>query len=146
MSFSRSPHHGGLVVALLGVDLCPGAKQHFHRLQLAGSGGGHERSLATVDRVVRIGPVLDQRPNELGVAVEAREVQRRDAVPVFDGGVGPFLQQPAAQRGIVVVGRPVQGGHAIHLLGVNVRPVFEKTLNELCIPRLSGVGKAWFTG
>ena len=76
---------------------------------------------------------------ELGVAVKAREVQRRDAVPVFDGGVGPFLQQLPARR---CRGRlPSARGHAVDLLGIDVCPVFEKPLDERSVLRLGSSGK-----
>jgi hypothetical protein len=63
---------------------------------------------------------LEQALDDRGVALLARQRQRRHAVAVGRGGLGAGAQQAIHQRGVAVAHRPVQRGGAVHFRGVRI--------------------------
>jgi hypothetical protein len=115
------------------------SQQRLHRRQLAGSRGGHECRLAAALRRVWISTGIQEQFDQLRIAVDARQRQRRHAELVCDLYVRPGPNQVRSHFQIVVVSRPVERRHPIGLHVADRRPCIEQPVNARAILPLGRV-------
>ena len=121
VAFGRRPHERRLSAPrFLGVHIGAAREQHTHRIHLARARGRHQHGFAAGQHRVRVGAGIEKSRDDGGVAVHARERQRRHAIAVRGGGVRAGRQQPVHEIEIVVIGGPVQRGRAVRLGRVDV--------------------------
>ena len=126
MPFGGGPHQRGLSArSSLASTLAPAASSAFTAAS-AGARGRHQRCLAAGQRRVGIGAGLQQQIDHRGIAVGARQRQRRDAVAIGRADLGAGLHQQLGHLAIVVIRRPVQRGHAIDLRRVDVGALLDE--------------------
>ena len=88
MAFVRGPHQGrGSAQGFLRIHLRAVVEQHLHRLHIAGARRFHERSPSQRELLIGISAGLDQRFNDGGIAVDARQPQRCGALAVRGLGI-----------------------------------------------------------
>src|SRR5262249_41623117 len=87
------------------VGIGASGEQGFDRPDAAGTGGGHERGLATGIWSVGVGTRVEEEVDHGGVAVGAGERERGNAVPGRDFGIGAGADEGLSSGNIVAPDR-----------------------------------------
>ena len=137
VALGRGPHQCGLPLpVLMRVGVGAGVEQQLDCLDVAGPRRGHQRRLALHARRVRVGARVEQRRNHGGVAVDAGERERSDAVAVADVHTGARRQQEPGDLRILAIRSPVKGRRAVDFGRVHVDALFDQGADTRHITRL----------
>jgi hypothetical protein len=140
ITLSRGPHQRGLAfIRFLGIDLRATRQQQPDRICLSRQRGGHQHRLTFLRSAVRIGAGIEQALDHRGVAIDRREIQRRDVVARRCRGIGVSREQELDEPQVVSLRRPVERGEAVRLRRVDAGPSLEQRAHRLKVLLLDRV-------
>src|SRR5262245_42268492 len=109
MILQDGPHQSRLPsLSFFGVDVCSALNQEVYRFQVAGARGRHQSRLSTGVRGVGVDSCTKKAVDHRGIAVESREVDRRDTVTCSDVHFCARLDQQLGSFEIVLAGGPME--------------------------------------
>ena len=118
------PHQSrGSANVFLGVDVGLVVQKHFHRVQVAGARGHHERRIAHGSNLVGIRAGLQQFVDHRGGPAFAGKKERRRAIAIGRFDVRARGDEHVRHGRIVVVNGPLQGSCTVGLGRVHVGPL-----------------------